>query len=110
MSKFSSRVEFDLSSIVASGMDALIRNIAVKKGVTGITMGQVVIIKTTGAEPWDGTAEGKLGIATKSQLEDQTTIPCLVIGCYTSEKVNVAGTPITTAQKLTLMSSTLFEG
>ncbi|HIF9333080.1 TPA: hypothetical protein ACX6RM_001327 [Photobacterium damselae] len=110
MSKFSHRTEFDLSSIVASGMEAVIRNVAVKTGVTDITMGQVVIIKPTGAEAWDGTEAGKLAIATKSQLKDQTTIPCLVVGCYVHDMVHVSDTPLSTAQKLTLMASILFEG
>ncbi|WP_394165983.1 hypothetical protein [Photobacterium piscicola] len=110
MSKFSQRHEFNLSSIVASGMEAVIRNIAVKTGVTDIAFGQVVIIKTTGIEAWDGTAEGKLAIATTAQVAGQASIRCLVVGCYVANHVTVGGAAINATQKLTLMSSTLFEG
>ncbi|MGR5240215.1 hypothetical protein ACPV36_04900 [Photobacterium damselae] len=111
MSDFSKRTEFDLSSVVASGMTPLVRNVAVKSGVKDIKFGQVVIIKTTGAEAWNGAdTNGKLAISTVNQVEGQTSLRCLVVGCYLASKVHVNSTPISAAQQLTLMSSTLFNG
>ncbi|EIA0803407.1 hypothetical protein K6327_000916 [Vibrio vulnificus] len=108
--KCSQKVEVNLTSVVTANNLNQTRHIAVKTGVTGIKRGQVVIIKTTGVEPWDGTAAGKLAIATQAQLESHTAIPCLVTGGYMASQVLVGDVPVNTAQKLALMSSILFEG
>ncbi len=110
MSTFSQATKFHLATVVASNPLNLIRNISVKSGITDIKFGQVVVIKSTGIEVWDGSATGKLAIATKDQVANQTSVACLVTGGYLSSETLVGTSPINAAQKLTLMSSILFDG
>ncbi|ODS05182.1 hypothetical protein [Vibrio scophthalmi] len=110
MSIFSKRTEFKLASVVATNKLNQTRNIGIKSGVTGLKRGLVVIIKSTGIEPWDGTAAGKLAITIQALQEGHTSIPCLVTGGYLATQVSVGDAPINEAQKLALMASILFEG
>ena len=110
MSEFSQKTGFHLATVVASNPLNLTRNISVKTGITDIKFGQVCVIKTTGLEPWDGTATDKLAIAIKAQRVNQSSVPCLVTGGYISNMVVVGDAPINAAQKLALMASILFDG
>lgn len=112
MSLFSQKTDFHLASVVSASPLNTIRNVSVKTGITDIKFGQVVIIKETGLEAWDGAAvtTGKLAIATKAQRPNQSSVPCLVTGGYLSAFVIVGDAPINAAQKLTLMASILFDG
>ncbi|WP_418113398.1 hypothetical protein RJD40_10620 [Vibrio scophthalmi] len=110
MSEFFKRTEFNLASVVATNKLNQTRNIGIKNGVTGLKRGLVIIIKSTGIEPWDGTATGKLAITTQAQQDGHSSVPCLVTGGYLATQVFVGNAPINEAQKLTLMASILFEG
>ncbi|WP_108945628.1 hypothetical protein [Shewanella halifaxensis] len=110
MSQFSKTTAFGIDVIVASGAEPIIINAAVKTGVAEIANGQVVILKATGAEPWDGTAAGKLGITTAPLKAEQKSLPVLVFGCYLAGKVTVNKVAITVAQQITLMNSHLYAG
>lgn len=108
MSTFSQTRAFHTTSVITAAYPPLVRNISIKSGVSGVAAGHVVIVKTTGAELWDGSTVGRLAIATESQRDSASSLPCLVIGSYKSNLVNVGGAAINESQKLTLMSSSLF--
>lgn len=108
MSSFSQRRDFNVVSVVTASYPPLVRNIGIKGGVTGLKIGQVVIVKTTGVEPWNGTDAGRLAITTESQRNGALSLPCLVIGTYKGSIVKVGDILINESQKLMLMNSNLF--
>lgn len=111
MSKFSRATQLKLSGIVAAGHPPIIHSIALVNGWTDVKAGIPLVIDQDGAQPWDGvddTVAQKMGICLNDPQPDDRSVLVLLHGCYRADVVTIAGTPITQAQRLPLMTSGLY--